>query len=117
MGDGAVRNATKQTNLVAWRASVMSVVRGSNPDKRLFFGFLSEKWTFRKNAQRGAYIVYGGVILYNTADLASERGHGGSGITAQELRGCLHWLSKTQHLKKSMSKIGHFLDKPIFARD
>ena len=46
VGDGAVRNATKQTNLVAWRASVMSVVGGSNPDKRLFFGFLSEKWTF-----------------------------------------------------------------------
>ena len=72
---------------------------------------------FSEKTHKGRDIAYGGVILYNTAYLVLERGHGGSGITAQELRGCLHWLSKTQHLKKSMSKIGHFWDKPIFARD
>ena len=52
-GRAAVINTTEQGNLVASRASVVSVVGGSNPENRAFFGFLSEKCTFRQKRIKG----------------------------------------------------------------
>ena len=47
--------------VVAWRASLVSVVRGSIPDKGPFFCFLSEKCTFRQKRIKGG-------ILYKRGD-------------------------------------------------
>ena len=86
VGDGAVRNTALQIAIVASRASVVSVVGGSNPDMGAFFCFLSEKCTFRqKRTNRG--------ILYNKAHLVLQRGHGWSGITAKKPGVCYHLLS------------------------
>ena len=54
MGDGAVRNTALQIAIVASRASVVSVVGGSNPEMAAFFPFLSEKYTLgQKRTNRG----------------------------------------------------------------
>ena len=46
--------------VVASRASLMSVVRGSIPDKGAFFCFLSEKYTFRQKRIKGGILYNGG---------------------------------------------------------
>ena len=54
VGDGAVRNTALQIAIVASRASVVSVVGGSNPEMAAFFPFLSEKYTLgQKRTNRG----------------------------------------------------------------
>ena len=60
VGDGAVKNTTLQIAIVASRASVVSVVRGSNHENRVFFSFLSEKCTFRQKRTKGAILYKGG---------------------------------------------------------
>ena len=46
--------------VVASRASLVSVVRGSNHENRVFFSFLSEKCTFRQKRTKGAILYKGG---------------------------------------------------------
>ena len=46
--------------VVASRASLVSVVRGSIPDKGPFFCFLSEKYTFRQQRIQGGILYKGG---------------------------------------------------------
>ena len=60
VGDGAVKNTALQIAIVASRASVVSVVGGSNPDMGAFFCFLSEKCTFRQKRIKGGILYNGG---------------------------------------------------------
>ena len=49
-----------QIAVVASRASLMSVVRGSIPDKGPYFCFLSEKCTFRQKRIKAGILYNGG---------------------------------------------------------